>query len=47
MNWRLRRHHTTSRRGKVGLAAIQGDKTPAVLAPQFDVYPNQTKQWKA
>lgn len=30
----------------MALAAVKGDKTLTELAQQFDVHPNQTKQWK-
>jgi len=32
--------------GKVALAAIRGEKTLIELSQQFDVHPNQIKQWK-
>ena len=31
---------------KVSLAALKGDKTMSELAAQFDVQPNQIRQWK-
>ena len=31
----------------MALAAIKGDKTPAELAPQFDVHANQITQWRS
>ncbi len=43
---RPRRNHTPVFKSKVALAAIQGDKTVAELARQFDVHPNQITQWK-
>ncbi len=43
---RPRRNHTLVFKSKVALAAIQGDKTVAELAQQFDVHPNQITQWK-
>ena len=30
----------------MALASLKGDKTMSELAPQFDVHPNQIKQWK-
>ncbi len=41
-----RRNHRPAFKTKVALAAIRGDKTLAELAQQFDVHPNQIKQWK-
>lgn len=43
---RLRRNHRPALKAKVALAAIRGDQTLADLAQQFDVHPNQSKQWK-
>ena len=46
MNRRARRNHTPTFKAKVALAAVRGDKTPAELAKQFDVHPNQITDWK-
>ena len=43
---RPRRNHSPALKAKVALAAIRGDQTLAELAQQFDVHPNQIKQWK-
>ena len=42
---RPRRNHSPTFKAKVALAAIRGDQTLAELAQQFDVHPNQIKQW--
>jgi len=47
MNRRPRRNHTPAFKAKVALAALKGDRTPAQLAEQFDVHPNQITSWKA
>ena len=47
MSRRPRRNHTAGFKAKVALAAIQGEKTLAELAEQFDIHPNQITQWKA
>ena len=39
---RPRRNHTLVFKSKVALAALNGDRTVAELAQQFDVHPNQT-----
>ncbi len=43
---RPRRNHSPAFKAKVVLAAIRGEKTLSELAQEFDVYPNQIKQWK-
>ncbi|MEO1408213.1 MAG: IS3 family transposase [Pseudomonadota bacterium] len=43
---RPRRNHSPAFKAKVALAALSGDKTMSELATQFDVHPNQIKQWK-
>jgi len=46
MTRRPRRNHSPAFKAKVALAALKGDKTMSELANQFDVHPNQIKQWK-
>ena len=46
MTGRPRRNHSPAFKAKVAFAAIRGDQTLAELAQQFDVHPNQIKQWK-
>lgn len=46
MTKRPRRNHSPAFKAKVALAAIKGEKTMIELAQQFDVHPNQIKQWK-
>jgi len=43
---RPRRNHSPDFKTKVALAALKGDRTMSELATQFDVHPNQIKQWK-
>jgi transposase len=47
MTRRVRRNHSPAFKAKVALAAIQGEKTLADLAQQFDVHPNQITQWRS
>ena len=46
MSRRSRRNHSPTLKAQVAIAAIQGDKTLAQLAEQFDLHPNQIVQWK-
>ena len=46
MTRRPRRNHTAAFKSKVALAAIRGEQTLGELAQQFDVHPNQIKQWR-
>jgi len=41
-----RRNHGAAFKAKVALAALKGDRTMSELAQQFDLHPNQIKQWK-
>jgi hypothetical protein len=43
---RARRNHTPAFKAKAALAAVKGEKTLTELAQQFDMHPNQIKQWK-
>jgi len=43
---RPRRNHSPAFKAKVALAALKGDRTMSELATQFDLYPNQIKQWE-
>ena len=46
MTRRPRRNHSPAFKAKVALAAIRGEKTMSELAQEFDIHPNQIKQWK-
>jgi transposase-like protein len=46
MTRRPRRNHSPAFKAKVALAALKGDSTMSELATQFDLNPNQIKQWK-
>jgi|TARA_B110000263_G_scaffold197553_1_gene176249 transposase len=46
MTRRPRRNHTPIFKSKVALAAIRGEQTLGELGQQFDVHPNQIKQWR-
>ena len=43
---RPRRNHSPAFKAKVAVAAIKGEKTMVELAQEFDVHPNQIKQWR-
>ena len=47
MSRRPRRNHSPAFKAKVAIAAIQGERTIAQIAEQFDVHPNQVTMWKA
>lgn len=47
MSKRPRRNHSPAFKAKVALAAVQGEKTLAELAQQFDVHVNQINKWRA
>ena len=47
MSKRKRRNYAPAFTAKVALAALNGEKTLAELAQQFDVHPNQITTWKA
>ena len=46
MTRRPRRNHSPAFKAKVAVAAIKGAKTLIELAQDFDVHPNQIKQWR-
>ena len=46
MSRRPRRNHSPAVKAKVALAAIKGEKTLIELAQEFDVHPDQIKQWR-
>ena len=43
---RPRLNHSPAFKAKVAVAAIKGEKTLIELAQDFDVHPNQIKQWR-
>jgi transposase len=43
---RPRRNQSPAIKAKVAVAAIKGEKTLIQLAQDFDVHPNQIKQWR-
>ena len=43
---RPRRNHSPAFKAKAAVSAIKGEKTLIELAQEFDVHPNQIKQWR-
>jgi len=43
---RPRRNHSPAFKAKAEVSAIKGEKTLIELAQEFDVHPNQIKQWR-
>ena len=43
---RKRRNHSPVFKAKVAMAALQGDKTLAELASEYDVHVNQIQTWR-
>ena len=43
---RPRRNHSPAFKAKVAVAAIKGEKSLIELAQDFDLHPNQIKQWR-
>ena len=43
---RPRLNHSPAFKAKVAVTAIKGEKTMIELAQDFDVHPNQIKQWR-
>ena len=46
MTRRPLRNHSPAFTAKVAIAAIKGEKTLIELAQDFDLHPNQIKQWR-
>jgi transposase len=46
MTKRSRRNHSPAFKAKVALAAVRSERTLTELSEQFDVHPNQIRQWK-
>jgi len=43
---RPRRNHSPAFKARVAVAAVQGEKTLIGLAQDFDLHPQQIKQWR-
>jgi len=46
MTRRPRRNHKPDFKSEVALAAVSGEQTLGELAQQYDIHPNQIKQWR-
>ena len=46
MGRRPRRNHRLAFLAKAAVSAIKGEQTLIELAQEFDVHPNQIKQWR-
>lgn len=42
----MRRQHEAAFKAKVALEAVKGEKTIAQIASEFNVHPNQIRQWR-
>jgi len=42
----MRRQHDAAFKAKVAFEAAKGEKTPAQIASEFSVHPNQIRQWR-
>lgn len=42
----IRRRHSASFKAKVALEAVKEEKTISQLASEYEVHPNQIRQWK-